>query len=538
MSFIKAAFLVAFIAVCALSYMGPVIEGDFFWHLNAGRVIVEGGEIPFGTFPTQWLGQVLMYLVWKAGGYGGVVFLRAGVYSAILLGLFLWMRKEGVQFFICVFYLLFPARIFISFPSERPQLLTFLFFPLCVYLLEVFRKEEKARAVWPLPVLLVLWANVHGGVLAGIACVWVYFLAEGACLLRRKTSPGKFLAAGAVALAPAMVFFLIDPKAVVSMWKTALSLFTPDEYMASVQEYLSPYAAAKGLGLYFPSYWAFLAITLLTALAGLRRMPVHHLLLVLLFSALSLKSLRFMPFLLMLAPVVALYCPWRKDNWEWSKVLLGGFTAVLGIWLLVTPMKVQAGLSRDFPKDAAKFIKYMLYTSNIFNYQGWSGYLTWELKGRKVFIPTEGVTGRRNEAYENILWADTTSVMGNEQWKALLDAYGIDTVIVPGISPISGEAFPITDSLVWTKGWFLVYSDEVANIFVRDKPRNSTAISLYSRPKGNAYLQVVGQAKRRLKEEPENKTLWRTLGEAYRKLGLNEEAEEVFKKSGLLSPSP
>jgi hypothetical protein len=535
MSFLKVLLLIAFITVSALSYMGPIIEWDFFWHLNSGKAFLEGEDIPLGQFPTQWLGQAILYLAWKVVGYKGIVFLRSGVYSAILLFLYFWMRRAGVQFFVCVFFLLFPARIFLSFPSERPQLFSFLLFPLTVYLLEAFRKKERTGSVWLLPVLLALWANVHGGVLAGFACVFVYFLAEAVRFLGKKSTLGKLSTIGAVALAPVMVAALLEPKSVLTMMETALSLFAPGAYMASVMEYLPPHVVAMGLGQYYPSYWSFLAIAIVTVIVGIRRVPLQHLLLVLLFVALSLRSLRFMPFLLMLAPLVAPLFPARKGNWENSKTLFAGFTAVLCIWLILSPVKVRPGIGGEFPEGAVKFIQRMLPSGNIFNYHGWAGFILWELGGRKVFMPAQGVTKEKDDIYEAVVWAEDAAVLGKPRWNALLNAYGIEIIIMPGISPVSGEFYPVIDSLLAAGDWFLVYSDDVANIFVRDAPRNYRAISLYSLPKANAYYQIVEQAKRRLDDEPGETAFWRSLGDAYRKLGRFEDAEEAYRKGGVNS---
>jgi hypothetical protein len=303
--------------------------------------------------------------------------------------------------------------------------------------------------------------------------------------------------------------------------------------MASVMEYLPPHLAAKGLGQYYPSYWAFLAIALITMAVRIRKIPLHHLLVLLLFVVLSLRSLRFMPFLLMLAPLVAPHSIGRSGNWENSKALFAGFTAVLALWLAVTPIRVQPGLGKDFPLGSAKFIERMLPAGKIFNYHGWAGFIVWELEGRDVFMPLQGVTDEIDEAYENIIWADSTPMFGKPQWSALLDAYGIDIIVIPGVSPVSGESYPIIDALMNERQWFLVYSDEVSNIFARNISGNSMAISIYSLPKPNAYIQVIEQAKRYLKEEPKRKALWRSLGDTYRKLGRLEEAREAYEKGGV-----
>jgi hypothetical protein len=528
----RALLLALFLAAFGLSYTGPITEGDYFWHLAVGKAVLGGGAVPLGEFPTQWLGQAALYAIWEAAGYGGMVLMRAAVYTAVLLGLFLWMKREGVRFYVALFFLLFPARLLLSFPSERPQIFTFALFPITVYLLEGFRKRDRPGNIWVLVPLFALWANLHGGVLAGALCLFIYFAGEAVCFVKKKSSLRKLLSIAAIAAAPPLLVLAVRPGAVVAMAEVAKGIFAPGAYMASVVEYLPPHEAARGLGLYFPEYWAFLALAAFTLASGRRGMPVHHALMVLAFAALSLRFLRFMPFLLFLAPLVAKHGPWRKRYWEGGRALYAGFAAVLVAWAVFTPMRPRLGVSGDFPKDSASFIERLLPSGRIFSYQGWSGYLAWELPGRDLFMPVEGVTEELDSAYEAVIWADKTDVMGRPQWRSLLDAYGIDIVVMPALSPVSGEYFPIIDSLFADGGWFLVHSDEVSNIFVRGVPGNYSAISLYSLPKANVFEQAVSQARRQLGEDPDNKVLLRSLGNAYKNLGRQKEADEAYREAG------
>jgi|Deesub1362A_J573_1020465.scaffolds.fasta_scaffold02377_2 hypothetical protein len=542
MSLPKAVLFAAFITVFGLSYTGPIIEGDFFWHLRAGNTIWENKSIPSEYFSTQWLGQLILYFVWKLTGFTGIVLMRALIYSAILSFLFVWMRREGVSFFISLFFLLFPAHLLLAFPNERPQILSFLLFPLTLYLLEKFRKKHsqkdstpantktKAVSYWFLPLLIALWANIHAGFMLGFVCIWIYFIAEIIYFLRKKTSLKSLSVIALIAVAPSVILLLVRPQTLTFITGVARSLLVPGAYMKSVQEYLSPITAALNLGEYFPSYWLFLLIAVFTLLRYVKIMPLHHVLLLIFFIALSLKSLRFMPFLTFLAPLVAVY-GFRHYQWENSRVLFAGFTAILALWLIFVPLNINTGISENFPQDAVRFLQKTKPWGNIFNYQGWAGYLYWALPDRKIFVPVEKVTKEIDAAYEKIIRADKTPILGKPQWRAMLDAYRLDIIIMPGMSPISGEIYPLVDSLVSDNDWYLVYSDSVSNIFLRATPQNSRIIRIYSLPKGNVYLQIIAQAKRYLKDEPKRKTLWRSLSHAYKRLGLKEEADKALKKA-------
>jgi hypothetical protein len=499
----------AFLVVFGLSYVNPITEGDFFWHLNAGQALWEGGLSP-GARGDQWLGQVLLYLVWSVSGFSGIVYLRVGVYAAILAFAFFWMRRAEVPFYVALFLCLLSAHLLLSFPSERPQLFSFLLFPITISLLERFRERPEGRTWWFLPGVILLWSQIHPGYLTGLAAVFLYsFPSLLRSLIRHeKGRVGQIIV---VLILPVLVLALLHPGTLSRALAAALSLFTGSEYTQYVQEYLSPVTAALELGQIYPSYWAFLILSVILLLRGFRRIPIEHTLLHLFFIALSLRSLRFMPFLLLLSPLTAQHA-WRKrEGWEKNTTLFAGFSVVLALWLLLVPLNLRTGISGNFPEGAAGFVGKRLPRGAIFNYQGWAGYLSWTLNEREIFMPVQSVTVETLDTYSSILWDDGTRMMGIPAWKAILDAYRLDIVLMPGMSPVSGEIFPLVRSLVLDGDWYLVYSDATANVFVRAMPNHLHVITRYSLPKQNVYLQIADQAKRLLQSEPQNEAFRQAL---------------------------
>lgn len=523
--------LLAFLAVAVSSYLGPIVEGDLFWHLSEGRAIAKGERaIPLGEFPTQWLGQVALFRVQEAFGYPGIVLLRALVYGGILLGLVLWCWRGGrTGLFTALLFALFPARMLIEFPSERPQLFSFALFPLTVWLLDRFAVTRKPSYALAIPPVLVLWGNVHAGVLMGVGAVLIYLGADIVSALRGRVPHRSTLLFAGCALVPLLAAVLANPSVLATAAGTVRAIVVPNEYVATVQEYLSPFRAARETGFLYPAYWGFGALALYTLIAARGRMPLVHGLMLGAFSALSLTALRFTPYPLLLVPFVAEAWSEKNESRE-SRAMGAALGVVLALWVALTPPAVRLDVSEDFPRDGMKFVRSFLSTEVIFNYQAWSGYLAWELEGKKVFLPTEGAATDLDDAYEKILWADSTPLMGKPQWRALMDTYGIDAVLVPGVSPASGVGIPLVEALALSRDWSLLHADDVTVVFVKNTPRNAAAIGLYSSPKGNAYLGVIEQADRMLQKEPKKKALWLTLGDAYLRLGRQEEAEKAFAR--------
>ena len=89
-----------FFLLCAGYYAIPLWDSDFWWHIASGRWILQQGlpdSDPFGVFPAldgvrndtilkgQWLGQVILYVLYALGGIDGVVAFRVLVLLAALL---------------------------------------------------------------------------------------------------------------------------------------------------------------------------------------------------------------------------------------------------------------------------------------------------------------------------------------------------------------------------------------------------------------------------------------------------------------------
>src|SRR2546426_8111686 len=89
--------------------------------------------------------------------------------------------------------------------SVRPQVFTYLFFTFLLVVLDrVFTAPGRGRLLWILPPLFALWANTHGGFVAGLGVLWLYVGVHGLLGLARRgwsESPQVFNQCAAAVLA-------------------------------------------------------------------------------------------------------------------------------------------------------------------------------------------------------------------------------------------------------------------------------------------------------------------------------------------------
>lgn len=182
-------------------------DPDVWWHLKMGEYVLENHEIPdkdpFAyTSPVplskgqliglraHWLGQVIYSLANKAKGLLGVVLLRNFLIIMPMSILLIWLLRRRVHPWEAFIILALPAcmlsiQLFYSF--ERPQGLSFSIVLIVAILLERLRarSSEKSfdRSFWMLPVITVLWSNIHAGYIVGNIIIVIYMVSSLASAL-------------------------------------------------------------------------------------------------------------------------------------------------------------------------------------------------------------------------------------------------------------------------------------------------------------------------------------------------------------------
>lgn len=187
-------FLFGFVAYYLFQWPIKAYDTDLWYHLNTGRYIIEHGTIPkdsyfsFITPPREWvdyfwLFQVLVYKIYTFSGYYGLVFLRAIIFlfvSFLILRIMLDTDKahqlspyKRLSFFITFVFSLYLVFLLQRFIVIRPHILSFLFIGLFLYIIEI----KPERTIF-LPVLALLWVNIHGIVYPVMLLIVLAYLAE------------------------------------------------------------------------------------------------------------------------------------------------------------------------------------------------------------------------------------------------------------------------------------------------------------------------------------------------------------------------
>src|SRR5262249_1251132 len=176
-------------------------NGDFYLSLMSGRFIAQHGfatHDPFSTISQggtwlnqQWLAELAFFRVSQLLGPTGLTVLYAFMIT-VPLALLLWLcRRKGWPMLLAVTAFYFPGVLAVIHP--RAAGFTVLIFSLLVALLLLLWRERgetsagRRQAWWaPLAILALfaLWANLHGGFIAG-------FLLLGLATVGLATAPWR-----------------------------------------------------------------------------------------------------------------------------------------------------------------------------------------------------------------------------------------------------------------------------------------------------------------------------------------------------------
>lgn len=155
------------------------LDPDFGWHLTLGKLISHQGfprtdpysytmpNFPFVDF--EWLADIFIWFLYSRFG----MWLLSGLSALVVVLAFLVANslvKKIDWRFKWMLWLLAAAGVF-SFVGVRVQVVTWLF--LAILLRIIFDNETWKEWRLVIPLLFVVWANLHGGFVVGLASLMI-----------------------------------------------------------------------------------------------------------------------------------------------------------------------------------------------------------------------------------------------------------------------------------------------------------------------------------------------------------------------------
>ena len=179
----------------------PLTEPDFGWHLRTGLDVLQNGlplpsADPYShTMPDwpwvehAWMTDVLVAGIYSAfGALGVILFFAVVTISAWLLGAAVASASVVFRWLACALSL----WVALPYLGARTQLITLLGLAVLSLLLKRWR-DGSASVRWWIPPFFLVWANLHGGFVAGLLLL---SLVIGTTAIVRWLSDRQILSSG------------------------------------------------------------------------------------------------------------------------------------------------------------------------------------------------------------------------------------------------------------------------------------------------------------------------------------------------------
>ncbi|HKQ75786.1 MAG TPA: hypothetical protein VJ810_18960 [Blastocatellia bacterium] len=478
-----------------------LLDSDTGWHIRAGELIIETGAVPqrdpfshtmAGSewFAWEWLSELIMAIAHRYWGLAGVV---SGAILVLLASydlLYRMMIRLGADAVVAFTVTMFATVAGVVHWLARPHLLSIALMALWYAAVEDFRRN-RSRWIYFLPLMIALWANLHGAFVATFPVLAIYAAGEWVeSVLRGEWRSAKWrgvLRTYALVGALSAVAALATPHGL-RLYGHLWRYLNDAKLLSTINEFQSPnFHTLDGKLIEI--------LLLLGAIAcanAIRRRRFVETGLLILWGHMTLRSERHVTLAaVMLAPIIAEQFSalisegadlaagemnkaaralraareWYREVMVIDRQLTGVFASGL-VFVLVISMTVS-GLAGKvapsqfnpirFPAAAADFISRTKPEGNMYSSDQFGGYLIYRLYPQfKVFVDGRSDFYRQGSVLDDY---DRIATI-KPQWSGLLDKYDIRWMTLRRDEPLALIALA-------SGRWQSVYEDSVAQILIR-----------------------------------------------------------------------
>jgi hypothetical protein len=440
---------------------------DLAYQLRAGSEILETRAIPTVDtwtvtvqgqpwFDQQWGAQVALTAVFDLGSWTGLVLLRAVLVGLTFGCIFAVGRRAGLSPRNASLLTLLSFAVAAPALALRPQLFGLALFGLLLLVLAV--RSSRPRVVWIIPLMVLIWANLHGSFVLGPLAVGLAWLAD----VRDRREPRfELLAVAAVSV----VAGCVTPFGP-SVWRYAIGLTADPSVTGRISEW------QRTLPTDVPGLLFYASLLAVAALVVRRREDVTWptLLWLLAFAAIGTYAVRGIAWWALAAvpPVATLLAGMVPGSLERLGtrtmqranaaiviflVLVG--VALLPVWRPTDPgTGTPVGLLTDAPSGVTATIKQAARAGdNLFNPQSWGSWFEYAIPDTLVAVDS------RVEIFPLSVWAAYDAVRaGDPGWQQILAEWHVTLIAT------EFDDDELVDRLR-EAGWTLISADASGSVF-------------------------------------------------------------------------
>lgn len=493
-------------------------DDDVFWHLATGRYIVETGHVPstdifgFATgghewMPFEWGWDVLTYSLFNLGGYTAISVLRTLIFLAIF-GIFLViLRKFKVSTLLTVIMFILLSFGIMDRLTPRPHSASLLFFAILIYIICDYRyfRRGTGKLILFIPVVFLLWANIHMGIIAGLFLMALYVTSEYLTYFKGRDSGIQPLSKSQLKLLTLLLIACIAVALVnPNFYQTYIYAYehTKMKLLETINEWRSPFDDMFGTGFVTSIYKFFLFGGIAILYYSFRKKDYFPALLFIGFAIYSVRAVRFtvdyilIVFVFFVIAVNLLLSDFSKGKIDsylrtspLPSVLMAAILAFLIFNLPNDKLYLEYlkyyrvsgfGINSDFiPVQMFDFMEKNSIPATgerPLNHFGCGGFLVWKFPGSKNFIDSRNLNDQIFSEYN-------TLITKRPGFEAKLRDYDFDysMYLAPDLVRQPSEMEQTVVSYMSKKSdeWKLVFWDDKSFLFLKNLPKFQQVIDNY-----------------------------------------------------------
>lgn len=472
--------LLAGIGAIAFALKLSVLDPDVWWHLKVGDWIVHHMAVPHVGILSRtaaqrpWVAYSWGYEVMLSRAYAWFGLVGIGVFGTLLTLIVAysvyWMaRRLSAQFWLSVLLSIAAFSAFLFNGMPRPFFFSIaLFCVMLTLILEAHRTGRQQLLYW-LPLIFMLWANLHIQFVYGLFVLGLYV---GVNLAQTIAKSGGF---ALECLAP--MELPAKPLLAITGASFAATLIGPNTYhpYISVLEYsqakFSYQVIVELQPLSFRGFSHFVELFLgaagFYAVGFRKKLDLFKLLLMVATVVIAFRTMRDAWFLCASAVAcIADVAPEERapETQEIRETWSGFSGVVLAVAVLLTlftrgtdfnERALDRTISGTYPVNAVNFLRQNPVPGPLYNNLNWGGFLMWYMPDHPVAI--DGRNDLYGDELDKLFYASQSADTG----------YATDPYLNEAGVVILDSTLPLAKILTVDPRFSLVYRDQIATVFAR-----------------------------------------------------------------------
>ena len=485
---------VALLCVLVFTSLSVRLLGDagIGWHIRTGQQILATHAVPrvdsFSStmggkpwFAWEWLYDLVVGQLGASLGLDGVVWFTAVVIAGVFGWAFLLLIRRGTNILPAVVLLLLAVCASMIHFLARPHVVSWLFTLLWFWILDSNERGRldggDGKKLWLLPLLMLVWVNVHGGFVVGfmllgifwLGAIWEWFRAKDGRLeeILQKINAGKRARNLTLVGLLSAVASLGNPYG----WKLHEHIYA---YLSNrfLMDHIDEFQSPDFHRIAQRCFLGLLLITLATLAVRGRDLRVSHGLIVLFAVYAGLYASRNIPVAaLLLVMVVGALAPTVPAGF-WQRMTAVETSQRGHLWpvlAVIVTLAVAANGGRvgsatlidahfdpqRMPMSAVDFLEKDEVKGPILSVDNWGGYLIYRLYPKAKVVVDDRHDLYGDEFFESYL----RMVRVERGWGEFLQQYKASYLLLPRDAALS-------NILIEGNEWKPIYADEVTVVFV------------------------------------------------------------------------